>query len=71
MKQDKIKIDQKEPPAWVCTCGNRAQGDGFSPCDKDGQRISPVQCPEWNGLYTCNKCGQIIDSDSLQIVGKR
>jgi hypothetical protein len=55
--------------AWICLCGNRAESDGFFPCDKDGNEIESIE-GVWKNIYVCAGCGRIINQDSLEIVGQ-
>lgn len=68
---DKTFITHEEgsEDAWVCICGNRPRDDGFFPCDKDGNEMEPVE--GWEGLYVCDRCGRVINQDSLEVVGLR
>lgn len=56
---------------WMCACGNEPELEGFYPCNSEGEIVEPT--PElWNGLlYVCDKCGRIINQDTLEVVGVR
>lgn len=56
--------------AWICICKNTPTDDGFYPCDERGNKVEPT-AEEWTtNLYMCDKCGRIIDHDSLEVVGR-
>ncbi len=42
-----------------CKCGNTTASDGFVPCDTKGNEIEPTAENNWNGLYVCQRCGEI------------
>ena len=63
----KITHEAGDIDAWICLCGNTPSGDGFDPCDEEGNDAEPVE--GWVGLYRCGNCGAIIDYDSLSIIG--
>ena len=65
---ERIDHEKGKPEAWVCLCGNRPDSDGFFPCDEAGTEIEPVE--GWTGLYLCNRCGRVIDQESLDVVGR-
>jgi hypothetical protein len=55
---DSIQGDDGE---WYCPCGNRADLEGFCPCNAEGVEVEPT--PEaWNAeeLYKCDRCGAIV-----------
>ena len=52
--------------AWICLCGNRPDLQGFFPCDAKG-RAEP-EPDEWI-LFVCDRCGRIIDAETLEVVG--
>jgi hypothetical protein len=60
--------DGTDPDAWVCVCGNRPTEDGFFPCNRSGEHVEPTieAWPEW--LYSCDRCGRIIDSETRAVV---
>jgi hypothetical protein len=66
--KDHIKHEEGNEEAWICLCGNRTDYDGFLPCDKDGKEMVPAE--GWDNLYVCDRCGRIIDQDSLEVVGQ-
>ena len=56
--------------AWICVCGNRPTYDGFYACDQSGQQVEPDK--DWiRPLYVCDRCGIIINADTLEVVGKK
>jgi hypothetical protein len=52
-------ITHNEGTDWVCVCGNTPDSDGFFPCDEQGEFIEPTLDSDWNGLYVCDRCGQL------------
>lgn len=56
--------------AWFCVCGNKPAIEGFFACDKDGNEIEPSIDSDWENLYVCFGCGRIINSDTLEVVGR-
>lgn len=64
-----IKQEVGNQEAWVCLCGNTPVDQGFFPSDERGIEGAPVQ--GWGGLYTCDRCGRVIDSMTLRVVGTR
>lgn len=50
---------QGQDGEWYCICGNRADLDGFFPCDAEGNEVEPV-AGAWDDLYKCDRCGAII-----------
>ncbi len=67
--KETIRHEPQDHDAWICVCGNVPSGDGFFPCDKNGDEMEPLQGSDWNGLYVCNQCGRIIKQDTLEVVG--
>ncbi|MFB5269336.1 helix-turn-helix domain-containing protein [Paenibacillus enshidis] len=43
---------------FTCTCGNTSIGEGFFPCDRNGNYTDPSY--DWTGFYKCRSCEQII-----------
>ncbi|MBA3830160.1 MAG: hypothetical protein H0X33_14570 [Taibaiella sp.] len=70
MTNEKIHYESSNKDAWVCICGNTPSGDGFYPCDYEGNEIEPGKSANWGGLYVCGKCGRIINQDSLEVIGR-
>ena len=65
-----IKREPQDRDAWVCLCGNEPHMDGFYPCDKNGDEMSPEIGSDWDGLYVCFRCVRIINSDTLEVIGQ-
>lgn len=57
--------------AWICACGNTPAAQGFYPCDRRGEEITPSPNSLFHQLYYCDRCGAIINADDLKIVGQR
>lgn len=47
---------------WRGRCGNTPNGDGFYPCDKQGEEMEPLIGSGWAGLYACARCGKIVEA---------
>jgi hypothetical protein len=57
--------------AWICLCGNTPIDEGFYPCNREGEEIEPTP-EEWTThCYVCDRCGRIIQLDTLEVVGVR
>jgi hypothetical protein len=65
-----ITADKSDPDAWRCICGNYPSGDGFYPCDEQGNEMEPVIGSGWKDLYVCGQCGRIIRYDTLEVIGQ-
>ena len=65
---ERIQHEKGNPEAWLCACGNRPDSDGFLVCDASGNEVEPDR--EWTGLYLCNRCGRVIEQESLKVVGR-
>lgn len=66
--KEKIVHETGNKEAWICVCGNTPLGDGFFPCDEQGNEVEPAK--GWNNLYVCVRCGRIVNQDSLEVVGQ-
>jgi hypothetical protein len=44
---------------------------GFYPCDKYGIEMEPLIGSNWEGFYFCDKCGRIINKNTLEVVGRK
>ncbi len=45
---------------FTCTCGNRADLDGFYPCLPDGTQVEPHLNGDWDGgQYVCGRCNKV------------
>jgi len=55
---------------WNCICGNNTFRDGYYPCDEHGNEMEPTIGSAWADLYVCYGCGRIINSDTLEVVGR-
>ncbi len=71
MNKETIKLrNAGDKGSWICICGNEPASDGFFTCDKDGNEIEPIEGGVWDGhSYACNKCGRIIDQETLEVIG--
>lgn len=61
---------KNEDDHWTCPCGNDNMDQGFAPCDKYGHYQEPLFDSSWPGLFACQKCGNIIDQNSLEIIDR-
>jgi hypothetical protein len=65
-----IKHEAGDHDAWVCLCGNTPSDDGFYPIDEGNHEVEPTP-EEWKtNQYFCNRCGRVIDPDTLEVVRK-
>jgi hypothetical protein len=69
MHKEFITHEINDHDAWHCICGNTPVSDGFYSCDEAGNEMEPVD--GWKNLYVCNRCGRIIQRDSLQVIGQK
>jgi hypothetical protein len=71
MEREVIMCEAGNEDAWICVCGNRPADDGFYSCDEKGVIVEPT-CEAWTtGDYVCDRCGRIIDPNTLEVVGHR
>jgi len=68
--KEKITHEHIDEDAWVCICKNTPSDEGFYPCDEEGNEIEPVIGSGWNALFVCDRCGRIINQDTLEVVGQ-
>jgi hypothetical protein len=70
-QSEHIAILEGETHAWGCLCGNTPFAEGFHPCDEKGNDV--FSNPEaWeSNLQACDRCGRIINQDTLEVVGQR
>jgi len=45
--------------------------DGFFTCDDKGNEVEPIEELWLEPLYVCNRCGRIINQETLEVVGRR
>jgi hypothetical protein len=68
MKNEFIRYEQPGRDAWLCICGNTPLHDGFYPIDEGNHEVEPDP-DEWTtDQYFCNRCGRVIDLDTLKVV---
>lgn len=70
MAKEFITHEAGSDEAWICICGNTPVSDGFYPCDKDGNEMTPSIGSDWDSLYVCAKCGRIINQSTLEVLGQ-
>ena len=70
MHQKHITHEPGSEDAWVCIRGNTPDSDGFYPCDKDGNQVEPTPEDWKTNWYVCDRCGRMIDQETLEIVGR-
>lgn len=64
-----MKIKEEGSNNWICTCGNTPDSQGFFPCNSNGDYVEPTP-EEWKtDSYVCDRCGNIIDMNTLEVVG--
>lgn len=62
-------IIERAEDDWECRCGNSSHSDGFQPCNEVGEVVEPNH--DWtSGYYVCERCYRIIDSVTLQVMGR-
>jgi hypothetical protein len=64
------KITANNYGDFTCLCGNVASSDGFIASDIKGNELEPIIGGKWKNLYTCNRCGRVINQDTLEVVNK-
>jgi hypothetical protein len=68
-EQEKIEADEYGDE-WRCVCGNRPWEEGFYPIN-DGMEIVQPAPEEWRtNEYVCDRCGRVINADTL-VVSRR
>lgn len=71
MNKEFISCEPGYGDAWVCICGNTPCGNGFYPCDENGNQVEPT-AKEWKtDLYVCDPCGRMIHFETLEVIGRR
>ena len=70
MEKEVITAAADDHYEWTCICGNRPIDQGFHSCDEMGVIIEPLR-GVWTGIYVCDRCGRIINGDTLEVVGHR
>jgi hypothetical protein len=68
--KEHITHEKGNSDAWICICGNTPDGDGFYPIDAADREVEPTAEDWTTNQYYCNKCGRVIDQDSLEVVRK-
>jgi hypothetical protein len=64
----KITHEPQDKDAWLCLCGNQPSEDGFYPVNSNGMEVEPTK-EDWDTEnYICNRCGRIINQNTLEIV---
>lgn len=67
--KERIAHEAGNEEAWICVCGNTPTSDGFYPCDQNGNEMEPVK--GWPDLYSCGRCGRIVNQHTLEVVGRK
>ena len=62
-----IGRESAAPDAWLCVCGNTPHENGFFACNWAGEGVLPIAFMWSPPLCCCNRCGRIIDADSLAV----
>ena len=69
--KERITHEPSSTDAWICVCRNTPADDGFYPCDENGNKVEPTPETWRTNLYVCDKCGRIINHDTLEVVGRK
>jgi hypothetical protein len=67
----KISHESGGEASWICLCGNTARGQGFYPCNAQGEIVEPTPAEWTTDWYVCGQCGRMIDQATLAVVGRR
>jgi len=68
LSEMEAKIHVDEYDEWTCVCGNTSLGEGFYPCDAEGNIVDPTP-EEWTtNLYRCDRCFRKINQATHEIV---
>ena len=59
------------PWEFDCICGPDAMGDGLWACFRDGTVTDDPPGDDGRYYVVCRRCGKIIDTKSLEVVGQR
>ena len=62
---------EQDTDSWICICGNTPIGDGFYPCNTEGEQVEPTPEGWTTNWYVCDRCGRVIDQQTLEVVGQR
>ncbi len=71
MRANRSKIYRDAWGKWTCVCGNTALDDGFYPCNSQGEVVEPTPEAWTTNCYVCDRCGRIINQETLAVVGSR
>src|SRR5690242_18767899 len=64
-------VIQSEGSSFLCICGNTDVGQGFYPCNRQGEEVEPDAQHWTTNRYVCDNCGRVIEQATLRIVGYR
>jgi len=67
---ERITHEPQDMDAWICICHNVPSGDGFFPCDSEGNEVEPTAMHWKTNWYVCARCGRMIDQVTLMVVGR-
>lgn len=56
--------------ALLCNCGNTPDAEGIWPYDAEGNDEKSSLSAD-GSYFACDRCGRIIDGDTLEVVGYR
>ena len=70
MPKEFITHEAGNAEAWTCICRNTPNGNGFYPCDSEGNEMEPLIGSAWDNLYVCASCGRIINQKTLEVIGR-
>lgn len=58
-KLNEVSFKEFSDDEFTCTCGNDCMGEGFFPCNKQGDVMEPLKGSDWDSRYVCLRCGRI------------
>lgn len=61
-----VELNPENGDDWTCLCGNKTGTDGFQPCNSEGTLVEPTADADWDNLFKCMACGQVIDPHERQ-----
>ena len=68
---ERLNENYKDVMQPDCLCGPNAMEDLFTACFQDGTVTNNPPGPDGRYYVVCTRCGRIIDSESLIVVGSR
>ncbi len=62
-KVNEVSCEEFSDDEFACACGNDCMGEGFFPCNKQGDVMEPLEESDWDSRYVCVRCGRIYHVD--------